>query len=128
MVFGAWLACLLVAVPVLLLAFLIWNRDKLEARWFKQKHGGLYEGVNLTSTWQLAYSSLYIFRRLGLTYLIACVDDPSLQIGLFILMQALQLCYIVAVNPCSDLTVHTQELQNEGLTMLCLYVMMGMTD
>jgi len=78
------------------------NRQELDEKTFKKQHGSLYEGVKVESAWQLAYWSEYMVRRLGLTLLIAFVDDPCLQLGTFIVMQILHACYLAATSPSTD--------------------------
>jgi len=99
---GIWLTSLIVVVPAWLFSFLMVNRQELDEKTFKKQHGSLYEGVKVESAWQIAYWSEYMVRRLGLTLLIAFVDDPCLQLGTFIVMQILHVCYLAATSPSTD--------------------------
>jgi hypothetical protein len=41
-------------------------------------------------------------------------------------IQAFYICYLVLVVPSEDRKAHLQEIANEIITMLCLYLMAGM--
>jgi len=124
------LVLMLVLVPALHFKFLAQNIEQLPDRKFAGQYGTVYKEFNIkiNGKFQLAYVAEFMVRRLLLTGIIVFQSDQSLQVCSFTCLQILHVCYLVVFRPIDEEELDSQEIQNEIITTLCMYTMMGMTS
>ena len=69
-----------------------------------------------------------MIRRLIIAGIIVYISDPYLQVSIFTCLQILHVCYLVVCRPIEERQLDIQEIQNEILTLFCVYTMTGMTE
>ena len=108
--------------PLLFSCILRRNFNRLPRPSTKSAIGSLYLAIRDQDRFALAYSSVFMFRRLifiAITFGLSSV--PGLQIHLFAYTSMFYVIYLGLVMPHESFSVTGQELANETVLMLSCY-------
>jgi len=129
-VINVCLAIALVCVPLLHFGFMYRNIEHLEHKDFKAEYGTIYEDLDLKLDQKsaLAYTAVYMFRRLMMTVIAICVPQPAIQLILFAYLQTAVVVYIGNENPLRTIQLNRHEKVNEGVISFLLLHMFCLTN
>ena len=112
----------LLALPLLGYAFLLYNHQKLGQHSFEAKYGALYEDVKTNSKMTLAYQSQFMVRRVAFSFLATFFVGQSTFQLIFMILSMLMVCsYILHFRPLESERSNRLEVVNELTGALLLY-------
>ena len=127
------MACTILAIiflsPIFFGLILKRNFKNLPRPSMQGKIGSLYLSIKNNNSWALAYSPLFLVRRiLFLSLTIGLASFPSLQIHFFIFISLMYTIYLGSVIPHDVGLMTTSELLNESVLLLICYHFVLFTD
>jgi len=123
------LAGMIGSLPIVILFFTAFNRNRMQDISLQQRFGAFYEGLKLRSFIHLLCTFMFTVRRLILVAATVLLSGyPAFQVMIFIFLSELNLIYIVHCAPYEGKWTNINEAFNECCILLSSYTLIVFTD
>ena len=123
------LVIMLIVLPFFISIFYMKNFVKLADEEFKEKYGAPYEGLDTSKRSSIAYSVIFIVRRLCFSVIcLALYNKVMIQLPLLVLLTMFNACFLMIYSPFEDKLIERLELLNDIVTFLLIDLCYLFTD
>ena len=123
------LAMMLALLPFFISIFYMKNFAKLADEEFREKYGTPYEGLMTNKRSSIAYSVIFIVRRLLFSAIcITLYNNIMIELPLLVLLTMLNACFLMIYSPFEDKLIERLDILNDVVTFLLIDLCYLFTD